>query len=140
MIDSTVFIFANICLQDLLKSGYCQDRRFYGSDKPDNHANDSSLIFENAACENWSHFDWTRKSQNTTWVSCPWYNNIIYLLAFPWVDGIADYNIDYVKVKGQKKELTLLYIIIMAIITRKILTILQLCLMFYFHVFRRPEK
>ena len=26
------------------------------------------------------------------------------LLAFPRVDGIADYNIDYVKVKGKKKK------------------------------------
>ena len=104
MINSTVFIFANICLLDSLKPGYCQDRRLYGSDKPGNHANDSSLIFENAACENCSHFDWTRKSQNATWVSCPWYNNNnnIYLLASSWVDGTADYNIDYVKVKGKK--------------------------------------
>ena len=29
-------------------------------------------------------------------------NNNIYLLAFPRVDGIADYNIDYLKVKGKK--------------------------------------
>ena len=27
-----------------------------------------------------------------------------YLLAFPWIAGIADYNIDYVKVKGKKKR------------------------------------
>ena len=26
------------------------------------------------------------------------------LLAFPRVDGIADYNIDYVKVKGKKRK------------------------------------
>ena len=27
-----------------------------------------------------------------------------HLLAFPWLDGIADYNIEYVMVKEKKKE------------------------------------
>ena len=34
----------------------------------------------------------------------------IYLFAFAWVDGIADYNIDYVKVKGEKKEITFIIV------------------------------
>ena len=34
------------------------------------------------------------------------------LLAFPRVDGIADYNIDYVKVKGKKKEKKVTFIIV----------------------------
>ena len=39
-------------------------------------------------------------------------NNYIILLAFPWVDGIADYNIDYVKVKAKKKEKKVTFIIV----------------------------
>ena len=27
-----------------------------------------------------------------------------HLLAFPWVDGVADHNIDYVKVKQKKRK------------------------------------
>ena len=34
-----------------------------------------------------------------------------HLLAFPWVDDIADYNIDYVKVK-EKKEKKVTFIIV----------------------------
>ena len=33
-------------------------------------------------------------------------------LAFPWVDDIADYNIDYVKVKEKKKEKKVTFIIV----------------------------
>ena len=51
-------------------------------------------------------------------------------------------DLDYVteKEKKKKKHWLLKIMLIMPITTRKILTILQLCLMFHFHVFRRPEK
>ena len=35
-----------------------------------------------------------------------------YLLAFPWIDGIADYNIDYVKVKEKKKKKKVTFIVV----------------------------
>ena len=35
-----------------------------------------------------------------------------YLLAFPWIHGIVDYNIDYVKVKEKKKEKKVTFIIV----------------------------
>ena len=35
-----------------------------------------------------------------------------YLLAFPWTDGIADYNIYYVKVKEKKKKQKVTFIIV----------------------------
>ena len=52
-----------------------------------------------------------------------------HLLAFPWIDGIADYNIDYVRVKEKKKKVTFIIVnnynnnnnTVMAKITRKML-------------------
>ena len=34
----------------------------------------------------------------------------LFIYLFAWVDGIADYNIDYVKVKGEKKEITFIIV------------------------------
>lgn len=33
-----------------------------------------------------------------------WKQQQQHLLVFPWVDGVADYNINYVKVKQKKKK------------------------------------
>ena len=41
-----------------------------------------------------------------------WQQQQQHLLAFPWVDGAADHNIDYVKVKQKKKRKKVAFIIV----------------------------